>query len=161
MGIEVLLYVSVGLFSLVFSIMWEKFNLFNVAKKNHKLQYWTVFIVLYLSTCVVVYYFNMKAQKRNAELIEQKVELSQFELKTQKKADIIIKKESVENKVVNTLQQYLKADHEKNIKRIDTFFTFPMEKYYMFMNPSKEKNHSNALALPGSAQSIPEQFTAR
>jgi hypothetical protein len=29
------------------------------------------------------------------------------------------------------------------------------------MNPQKEKDHLKALAFPGSAQSIPEQLTAR
>lgn len=57
------------------------------------------------------------------------------------KADIEILKRNKarEDKIFFVVQEYLKANQSKNVNRIDTFYSFPLEKFFKLLHVSKDK----------------------
>lgn len=139
MGIEIILYVCVVFFSAVLSIVWEKINLLKLNKNKHKIQFWIVFLIF--SSLISIYVYTLKEAVHNAnvEAVSYKVVSSQREAQKQQQVNTLIHTESIQNNIMITIQQYLNADHTKDIERIDTFFTFPMVKYYKLSNPTKKE----------------------
>ena len=52
---------------------------------------------------------------------------------------LVLQQKQQQQTIINTIQQYLIVSHDQNYERLDTFFYFPVEKYYTCVNVSKEK----------------------
>ncbi|MCU0423199.1 MAG: hypothetical protein MUC81_10340 [Bacteroidia bacterium] len=61
------------------------------------------------------------------------------ELNIKADLEILKEKELKEKKILAVIQEYFIANHSENIERLDTFYSFPVVKFYRLLNVSKEK----------------------
>mgnify|MGYP001193196010 CR=1 FL=1 len=87
----------------------------------------TIISIIFL----VINYSNTKRdlQKKNQLLNDSIEKCNQLELQNAKEKLVVL----------NTIQKYLIATHEKKMEAVDSFFKFPVEKYYTCINVSIDK----------------------
>lgn len=144
METDILYYTSIYLFSglisfFVLTFILPKFYRTQKPKPSFKKKMiFGIFSLFVLTFMVGTFSFilidKFDAKKNDFDITETITELSV-------KADIEIlkNKKAKEDKILFLVQEYFIANQAKNIERIDTFYSFPVVKFFKFLHVSKEK----------------------
>ncbi len=108
-------------------------NLFN--KKNLKaFAIQSIFPIIIGSALLILMLILDKTDNATSQNVDKIIQ----DLKTKEKQDQLLKDFQKKQEIINILQEYFEAYSEKNIERIDSFYIFPLEKFYTYQNLPKK-----------------------
>lgn len=138
--IDILTYIVIIVFSLVIfmligSIIFKKYLPKDKIVVGSKLFLYLGFIGIttFFSTLLLINDFN----KESLDPIETKKQTDDFLIKMERSK--IIRNELKRDSIFNLINNYYETSCNRDIEKIKSFFVFPMEKYYTYVNVSKEK----------------------
>jgi hypothetical protein len=142
-SIDIYLYFIIGLFGIMMGIVvvTQMRKSFKMKISNGMRMFYVAIMSILIS--VAVYFIFDAIYKKNAERINLK------NIKLLSETDSINKmqqeqKEAYEEKarrirIMNLTQKYFDASESKNIERYDSLFVFPVKKFFVITNVSRDK----------------------
>lgn len=151
-GVDILFYISILLVSITSSsfianrifhprIIWKSIKLRKLS--NSIKNFFLTTIILSSLSSVGIYksleYFQNKNHIYNKEIAEKKAILLKLEYEKRRKAEELLNTQKRQEKIFETIQQYIHSDFTKDLDRIDTFYHYPLRKYYTLYNVDRAK----------------------
>jgi hypothetical protein len=134
------LLVSISISSVIVNFLFPEFKVrISAFNTNGKTGKFALSFIIIASLIGLALYFIFVFGEKKPKVDEKTVQLMLKKSEENENLKKLLQEQNKTQEITKVIQSYLDADHSRNINRIDSFYTFPLEKFYTMANVSKEK----------------------